>query len=138
MAQALAAGSSILAGVGRAATRHIRLTVLVCIVLICGSFAAAALLQMRNDRSHALAQAQVFETGRAADLAAVVASELDRIAAAGAAFADGRAVEGHSDGIRNITVYDGTGRALDTANGRAAVAIPPEAIHARVPCRHRQ
>ncbi len=34
-------GSSLTAGLARTATRHIRLTVAVCIVLICGSFAAA-------------------------------------------------------------------------------------------------
>jgi signal transduction histidine kinase len=132
MAQAIAAGSSLFAGVGRTATRHIRLTVLVCIVLICGSFAAAALLQMRNDRSHALAQARIFESERAANVAATVAAALDRIAAIGAAFGDGRVVDGRNDGVLNITVYDDTGHALNTAMGQA-VLMPLEAILAHKP-----
>ena len=42
-----------------------------CIALICGSFAAAAMLSLRLDRVHALSQAAYFEQTRAADLAAV-------------------------------------------------------------------
>ena len=128
MAQATTIGSSLAAGVGRTAKRNIRLTVLVCVLLICGSFAAAALLQMRNDRSHALAQAQVFETERARDIAAAAAAALDRIAAAGAAFADGHGSDGGADGVRNITVYDETGLALDTLRSGHAVPAPAEAI----------
>jgi signal transduction histidine kinase len=128
MAQTITVGGSLVAGVGRAATRNIRLTVLVCIALICGCFAAAAVLQMRADRAHALAQAQVFETQRAGDLAAAVAGALDRIAAVGAAYADGHGVDGTADGVRNITVYDDTGLALSTSKGGHAVALPPDAI----------
>ena len=51
----------------RRLARDARFTVPVCIILICGCFAAAALLQMRLDRSHALAQAATFERARAAD-----------------------------------------------------------------------
>ena len=46
-----------------ASRRDIRFTVPLCIILICGSFAATALLQMRLDRSHALAQAAQLRTG---------------------------------------------------------------------------
>ncbi|HEY0104513.1 MAG TPA: hypothetical protein VGB91_00410, partial [Rhizomicrobium sp.] len=84
MAQAGAAQSiPLAAGLARATTRNIRLTVLVCVVLIGGSFAAAAVLQMRGDRLHALAQAQVFEAEHAADVAAAAAATLDRWAALG-------------------------------------------------------
>src|SRR5262249_50522090 len=46
-------------------------------------------------------------------------------------FADGRAIDVRSNGVRNITVYDETGLALATANGPPAVAMPLEAILAR-------
>ncbi|MGZ5961789.1 MAG: hypothetical protein ACXWLE_11985, partial [Rhizomicrobium sp.] len=110
MAQSHAAVHPTLA-VGRAASRNIRVTVLVSVVLICGSFAAAALMQMRNDRLHALAQAEYFETRRAGDVAAAAEANLDRIAALGRAFADGKQVSdaAAASGIRTITVFDTTG-----------------------------
>jgi len=118
-------------GLARAATRNIRLTVVVCIVLICGSFAAAAVLQMRGDRIHALAQAQVFETERAQDLAAATASALDHVAALGRAFADGRPVDDASAGIINIAVFDSTGLALTTQDNLEGQTLPLDAIGAR-------
>src|SRR5690349_19093598 len=94
--------------VARAASRNIRLTVVVSVVLICGSFAAAAALQMRNDRAHALAQADYFEARRAADVAVVAEASLARIADLGRAFAGGKEVReaAHVSGIRNITLFD--------------------------------
>ena len=71
----------------RRVTSDIRFTVPICIILICGSFAAAALLQMRLDRSHALAQAAQFERDRAGDIAQRTAQTLDRYARLGAVFA---------------------------------------------------
>jgi signal transduction histidine kinase len=68
-------------------TRDIRFTVPICIILICGCFAAAALLQMRLDRSRALAQATVFERARAGDIARAAGQSLDRYARLGAVFA---------------------------------------------------
>jgi signal transduction histidine kinase len=114
--------------VARAASRNIRLTVVVSVVLICGSFAAAAALQMRNDRAHALAQADTFEARRAGDVAAAAESNLDRIAALGRAFAGDKEVReaAHLSGIRNITVFD-RNRAPIARLWGDAVALPPGA-----------
>src|SRR6201996_9779929 len=60
--------------------RDVRFTVPLCIILICGSFAATALLEMRLDKSHALAQARHFEQVRAADLARTTGAMLDHYA----------------------------------------------------------
>ncbi|MEI9888732.1 MAG: HAMP domain-containing sensor histidine kinase [Rhizomicrobium sp.] len=116
------------AGAARLATYNIRFTVLACVVLICGSFAAAAALQMRSDRIHALAQAQYFEAQRAADVAATAGAALDRIAAVGKAFADGKPSSGAVLGVRNVTVFDTTGLALSTQYPDESMALPLAAI----------
>ena len=59
-------------------TRHIRVTVLLCVVAIGGSFAAAGALQMRFDRVEAFHQASYFEAKRANEIAAVVETSLAR------------------------------------------------------------
>jgi signal transduction histidine kinase len=93
------------------AARNIRLTVLLCVALICGTFAAAAALQMHNDRVHALAQAQFYETRRASDIAAVAGAALDRIEAGARSFAEGKPFAA-ADGLRAVTVlgHDGIAR----------------------------
>jgi signal transduction histidine kinase len=102
----------------RRLTRDGRLTIPLCIVLICGSFAACALLQMRLDKSHALAQATRFEQGRAADLARATAAALDRDARMGAVFAASPEQYRSADlakaepAIRDIAVWDGHGAQL--------------------------
>ena len=116
------------AGAARLATRNIRFTVLACVVLICGCFAAAAGLQMRADRVHALAQAQYFEARRAEDVAAAAGAALDRLAAVGRSFADGKTIDGAADGVRNITVFDGTGLALTTLDSLQSASLPLDAI----------
>jgi len=118
------------AGLARRARWDIRVTVLVCVVLICGSFAAAAMLQMRNDRVHALAQARVFEAERAADIAATAAAAFDRIATQGRAFADGKPVA--AGGIGNITVFDASGLALATQNSLDDMSLPADTVTRRV------
>jgi signal transduction histidine kinase len=134
VAQSSAAVSSgFAAGAARLATRNIRFTVLACVVLICGCFAAAAGLQMRNDRIHALNQAQYFEARRAEDVAAATGATLDRLAALGKSFADGRTVDGAADGIRNITVFDRTGLALTTLDASSSVSLPLDAIMSGAP-----
>ncbi len=117
----------------RLASRNIRLTVIVTVVLICGSFAAAAALQMRNDRTHALAQARVFEAQRAGDIAAIAAADFDRMAALGHSFADGKQIDGAANGIKNITVFDRSGLALATLNSADAAAVPQAALAAGAP-----
>ena len=95
--------------------RDIRVTVPVCILLICGSFAAMALLQMRLDRSRALAEAARFERARAADLAGNTAAALDRYARMGAVFAASPEQYRSADlsraepAIRDIAVWDADG-----------------------------
>jgi len=91
-----------------------RLTVPLLILLICGSFAAAALLEMRQDRSHALAEAAGFERERAADIARLAGATLDRYARLGAAYAEDHAgdIARAEPGIRNIAVFDAGGAPL--------------------------
>ena len=104
--------------------RDIRFTVPVCILLICGSFAAMALLQMRLDRGRALAEAARFERARAADLAGDTGAILDRYARMGAVFAASPEQYRSADlaraepAIRDIAVWDANGiqqARLDTA-----------------------
>ncbi|HTQ12911.1 MAG TPA: HAMP domain-containing sensor histidine kinase [Rhizomicrobium sp.] len=107
------------AGKARAASRKVRLTVVVAFVLIAGSFAAAAGLQMRLDRVHALAQASHFTQRRAGEIAADLSASLDRYAALGAAFAnaggaDGTAAISEAGGpaLRNIALLDRGGQVV--------------------------
>jgi len=72
---------------GRRLTRDARFTIPVCIILICGCFTAAALLQMRLDRNHALTQAASFESARVQSVAQSTGQTLDRYARLGAVFA---------------------------------------------------
>ena len=108
--------------------RDIRFTVPVCIVLICGSFAATALLEMRLDRSHALAQAARFEQARAFDLARAAGVTLDRYARMGAVFAAspeeyrGADLSRAEPGIRDIAVWDEAGVQRARLN---AIALRP-------------
>ncbi|HEX4028573.1 MAG TPA: HAMP domain-containing sensor histidine kinase [Rhizomicrobium sp.] len=107
--------------------RDIRFTVPICIVLICGSFAATALLEMRLDKSHALAQAQRYEQARAASIARTTAATLDHYALMGAVFAASPEQYRSADlgraepAIRDIAVWDADGTQsarLDAAPAR--------------------
>jgi signal transduction histidine kinase len=95
--------------------RDIRFTVALCIVLICGSFAATALLEMRLDKSHALAQAARFEQARTLELARAAGATLDRYARMGAVFAASPEQFRSADlgraepAIRDIVVWDEKG-----------------------------
>src|SRR5258706_7315041 len=101
--------------IARRLVRDGRYTVPICIILICGCFAAAALLQMRLDRSHALAQAATFERERAAAIATGAGQTLDRYARLGAVFAASPQQYRSADlgraepAIRDIAVWDGRG-----------------------------
>jgi signal transduction histidine kinase len=112
----------------RRMTRDIRFTVPICIILICGSFAAAALLQMRLDRSHALAQAEAFERARAADIARMTAQSLDRYARLGAVFAGSPQQYRSADlaraapAIKDIAVWGPNGEARLEATAPAMAA----------------
>ena len=92
----------------RFSTLNIRLTVLICVVLIAGCFAAAATLQMRADRVHALNQAAYFEARRARDVATLVDAAFERDASVGRIFAEDvtRTDLPQLDGLKNIAVFD--------------------------------
>ncbi|MBV9693238.1 MAG: HAMP domain-containing histidine kinase [Alphaproteobacteria bacterium] len=98
----------------RFAATRVRATVAIALILIAGSFAAAAALSMRFERVHALAQATGFEQQRARDLAAVIAANLARFEAAGRAFAQGGLGAAPPEGVRNIAVYAADGTPLST------------------------
>jgi signal transduction histidine kinase len=131
MAQSHAAVHSTLAA-RRPRLLNVRLTVLACVVLICGSFAAAAVLQTRNDRIQALTQAEYFEARRAGDVAAVAGVTLDRLTALGRDFADGKPAGSlqRASGVRAIAVFDRTGRELSAwrAIGVPAPILPSATI----------
>src|SRR6185312_4475743 len=117
-----------IARTARFASRHVRATVVVSLILICGSFAAAAALSMRFDRVHALNQASFFEERRARDIAAVVSVALDRMEASGRAFADGTLIAA-PEGVRNMAVYAPDGTAVSTLAGtRVFVRLPHEVV----------
>lgn len=90
-------------------SRNIRLTVLLCVVAIGGSFAAAGALQMRFETANAARQANYFETQRASDIAAIVGATLKRQMRTGEAFADGQPTSMPPD-VHGIAVADATGR----------------------------
>ncbi|HKY17826.1 MAG TPA: HAMP domain-containing sensor histidine kinase [Rhizomicrobium sp.] len=112
----------------RRLSRDTRFTVPVCIILICGSFAAAALLQMRMDRTQALAQAAAFERQRAAVIAQTAGETLDRYVRLGSIFAGApqqfRSAElGRAEpAIRDIIVWDAQG----TQQARLDAAATPQ------------
>lgn len=121
----IGAAQAIAAEAARFASRNIKATVVISVVLICGAFAAASALQMRFERVHALAQAQYFETRRAGDIAAVVEENLDRFEALGKDFADGRPIAGAGKALRNIAVFgDGSGAPATWTGGMEFVRIP--------------
>ena len=107
-------------GVMKRATRNVRWTVLISLVLIFGSFVSAAIIQMRRDRAHALDEAAFMESRRAQELASDFAATFDRFAALGAAFANAQAntetsaalSEAGGPALQNIAVLDDAGRPL--------------------------
>jgi signal transduction histidine kinase len=114
------AGARAYTGAMRLATRNVRWTILISILLIFGSFVSAAVIQMRLDRMHALDQASAMEARRAQELAADYAATLDRYAALGTAFANAipnvetSAALSEAGGaeLENVAVLDGAGQLL--------------------------
>jgi signal transduction histidine kinase len=96
---------------------HVRVIVIGSLVLISGSFASAALIQMRLDREHALSQAAAFEQQRAQTLSTEIVSLLGRYEAIGRGFADtaldaessAALAEAGGKGLRNVAVLDRSG-----------------------------
>jgi signal transduction histidine kinase len=125
--------------VAAVSTRNIRLTVILSVIAICGSFAAAAGLQMQRDRVHALNQAAQFESARSGEIAAAMDSSFDRYAALGRAFVSGKTPLDFAQtasfiapALRNIVVLsaDGTvSSALDRTH-MGFLPLPIGAVHA--------
>jgi signal transduction histidine kinase len=118
---------------------NIRITVTVSVILICGSFAAAAFIQMRNDHAHALAEAANFDDERAQELALDLGGELDRYAAIGAAFTNAASSaetsaalsEAGGTALRNIAVLDPKSGLLQsemTSAPKAFLPLSPDTI----------
>src|SRR5271166_5991850 len=117
---------------------NIRVTVAVSVVLICGSFAAAAALQMRNDHAHALAEAATFDNERANELALDLGAALNRYAAIGAAFTNATSSaetsaalsEAGGTALRNIAVLDLRGELQSelTSSAKGFLPLPPDTL----------
>ena len=116
----------------------IRITVALSVILICGSFAAAAVIQMRNDRAHALAEAASFDEERAQELALDLGGELNRYAAIGAAFTNAASSaetsaalsEAGGTALRNIAVLDLRGelQSEQTSAAKGFLPLPPDTL----------
>ncbi len=114
-----------------AAARNIRLTVILSLVLICGSFASAAAIQLRLDRSRALDQARTFESRRAEEIAADFAATLNRYTALGTAFANATGAEtaatlsdAGGNALKNIVVLDKNGGVISQLKGAPQGLLP--------------
>ena len=116
-----------MAGMGwRRLLRDARLTVPVCIILICGSFAAAALIQTRLEQNRAAGQAEANAQARATALAATAGASLDRYARLGRLYADTLfpALARAEPAITNIVLFDADGTRL-AAMRPGPVTAPP-------------
>jgi signal transduction histidine kinase len=140
MAQAATAAMAWTGGMAallRRMLRDSRFTVPVCILLICGSFAAAAALQMRLDRLHALSQAAGFHQSRAVGIAFGTGRALDRYARMGAVFAGSPQLYRSADlaraepAITDIAVFDVAGRIRSHLNATLTEPVPPRFAGAR-------
>lgn len=115
-----------------AVTRNMRATIIISLVLICGSFASAAAIQLRIDRGRALDQAAQFEARRAQEIAADLSNTLDRFAALGRAFANATGTaetsaalsEAGGRALKNIVVLGRNGTALSEMKGAPAGLLP--------------
>jgi signal transduction histidine kinase len=124
-------GAALERPLARRLVRDSRYTVPVCILLICGCFAAAALLQMRLDRAHALSEAANFERQRAAIIAQQTGRVLDRYARLGQVFAASPEQYRSADlsraepAIRDIIVWGADGNQEARFNATAASQAKP-------------
>jgi len=120
-----------------------RITVLLCIVLICGTFAAASTLQMQIGRERALRQAATLELERTREIAAGLGSRLDRSAKVAGLFASGQSDDGNADAflsahpsaLRNVVVVDEAGhllKSLKQPDFRVMPSLLARAVRGRV------
>lgn len=111
---------------------NVRVIAVASLVLIAGSFASAALIQMRLDREHALAEAAQFELQRATTLSAALSASLDRYAAIGEAFAadsldaESTAALAQAGGapMRNVAVIDREGHLVSELKSAPKGLLP--------------
>ena len=109
-----------------AASRNVRVIVLLAVVLICGSFASAAFLQVKLDRLRAEEQTAAFQAQRAQTIAVDLGAALDRYAALGTAFANATVsrdtaaalAQAGGAGLRNVGVFDLSGNLMSTLRAR--------------------
>jgi hypothetical protein len=119
-------------GAIKTATRSVRWTVIISLLLIFGSFVSAAIIQMRLDRIHALDQARAIETRRAVEIASDSAQTFDRYASLGIAFANAEvnaetsAALSEAGGavLTNIAVLDQSGRLFSEMNRPPTDLLP--------------
>ena len=117
-------------GTARWMTRNLRLAVPLLIFLVCGSFAAAVLLNLRLERSQDLETAARYEQRRAVALAEVTAGALDRFAAVGMAYAQNPLLEMQPQGLVNIAVDDADGARMQLNPGQVPVMLKTRGITA--------
>ena len=106
--------------------------VLLSVVLIGGSFASAAAIQMRLDHARALDQATFLETRRAQEMAIDFSGTLDRFVALGTAFAtatdsaetSAALSEVGGTGLKNIAVLSQGGQLLFEMKGDPHAFLP--------------
>ncbi len=116
----MGATSLVLSRLAGLAARHIRLTTLLCIVLICGSFAAAAVLQLRMGKAQAMRLATALEIQRDQEVALSIGLRLDRNGAVAARFAGADFTQTDSEeltagrlgALRGVTRLDRSGAVL--------------------------
>ncbi len=122
----------------RRLVRDSRYTIPICIILICGCFAAAALLQMRLERARALTAATNFEREHTLAIAQATAATLDRYARLGQVFAAAPQQYRSADlgraepAIRDIAVWGADGSPQARFNATAAPLAWPNFTGARM------
>jgi hypothetical protein len=139
IAPAATAIGSAVASLLRRGQRHVRITTVLSVLIICGCFAAATALQMRRDYAHAVQLAELYTAAQAQTLATQTGAMLDRLAALGTAYANlsnaadaayviGAAEDGR---VLNIATADNTGKFIGALRGDIATAggIPSEAFN---------
>jgi signal transduction histidine kinase len=132
----IGAAQHALSGVTRLAARHIRVTVLLCVVLICGSFAAAGALQIRIGREHGLQQAATLEIDRARTIAGGIGERLDRNAGIAAQFAGGKIdaadlsafLSANPGALRNAMAIDKTGQVISALKPPPFASLPASLV----------
>jgi len=126
-------------------TRNVRVIVILSVVLITGSFASAAVIQMRLDRARALDQAAYLESRRAAQIATDLSATLERYVALGAAFANSTETaetsaalsEVGGKALRNIAILSRDGKLLYEMKSNPSAFLPLPATAWADALRHR-